>query len=210
MTTSNSIPPQPVRARRGLRLGHWALVLFAAMSIVAVLEAASIFRLNRQASEVRDLIGLAVSGETSTQVQFSVGSGVLGLARFVVGFIDDVPAEALRAMAAVDSASVGVYRLHETPSIEERIAIMNRTAENMTEDGWYRVVAVHDDDELVMIFAPDADMAAGNLQLCIVVCDQNDLVVVSARGDVEPLRDIAAMHTAQWRQARRSRDRAVL
>ena len=167
-------------------------------------------RLNRQASEVRDVIGQVVKGEASTQVQFSVGSGVLGMARFVAGFIDDVPTEALHAMDAVDSASVGVYRLHENPSSSERITIMNQTAESMMADGWYRVVAVQDDDEMVMIFAPESGTDPDKLRFCVVVCDGNDLVVVSAHGSAGPLREIAALHAAEWRHDWQRGERDVL
>lgn len=210
MTTLPSLPPPAPRPRSRLRLGHWAFVLFAAMTVVAAVEAAGLFRLSRQAEEIRDVIGLVANGDASTQVQFSVGPGALGLARFVVGFIDDVPPEALHAMQAVDHASVGVYRLRENPTPSERFEILSQTSDSLAKDGWYRVVAVQDDESLVMIFAPDAVSDPDNLQFCVVVCDKSDLVVVSAHGNAEPLREIAAMRSEEWRRSWRSGHRDVL
>lgn len=200
--TPPTLSPQPtVAPRRSSRVGHWILITLAAMAVVAVVEAASLFRLSREAGEVRTAISRVIAGDASTEVQFSVGPGTLGLARFVAGFIDEVPPEALKAMEAVHQASVGVYRLHTSPTATERIGMLQAATDRMAVEGWHRVVAVHDGGDLVMVFAPESARDPLDLQFCIVVCDGDDLVVVSANGSAAPLRDLAAMHSGEWREA---------
>ncbi|WP_221030879.1 hypothetical protein [Actomonas aquatica] len=201
MTTSASPSTSSRPARRGFRWLHWLFVMLAAMTVVAVVEAASMFRLSREAGELRSAIHRVVKGDATTTVQFSVGPGAIGLVRFVAGFVDDVPPEALRAMEAVHSASVGVYQLDSAPSLNERIAMMEVTAANMREDGWHRVVAVRDGDDVVMVFSPEAAADPDALELCLVVCSDDELVVVSANGRTEPLQAIAREHSREWREA---------
>ncbi len=207
MTTPSTPPATPRAPRRGFRLGHWFLICFAALVVVAVVEAASMFRLNREAGEVRAAIDRVIAGEASTEVQFSVGSGAIGLVRFVAGFIDEVPPEALKALEAVNHASVGVYKLTSRPDEATRVEMMQVTAAQMESEGWHRVVAVHDGSDLVMVFAPADAHDPDELQLCVVVCGDTELVVVSANGRAGPLREIAEMHAGEWRRSLRQ-DRA--
>lgn len=210
MTTPPEIPARTRAPRRGFRFGHWFLIVTAALVVVAVVEAASMFRLSRGAGEVRGAIDRVVAGDASTEVQFSVGPGALGLARFVVGFIDDVPPEARKAMEAVRCASVGVYRLHTQPDAAARVAMMRAAAERMESEGWHRAVAVHDDGELVMVFVPRDARDTEELEICVVVCSNTDLVVVSANGRTGPLQEIVELHAGDWRRSWRDRQAEVM
>ncbi len=205
MTTPPVLPVSPRAPRRGFRFWHWCFVVIAAMAVVAVVEAASLFRLSREAGEVRAALDRVVTGNASTEVQFSVGPGALGLVRFVAGFIDDIPPEALKAMEAVRSASVGVYRLSNRPDDAARGEMLQVTSARMQGRGWHRVVAVQDHGELVMVFAPAGANDPEDLELCVVVCSGDDLVVVSANGRAGPLREIAEMHAGEWRRSRAER-----
>ncbi|MCC5025522.1 MAG: hypothetical protein J6386_23305 [Candidatus Synoicihabitans palmerolidicus] len=148
MTTYNAnATPPPLKPRRRGRWGHWILITMAALVVVAVVEAASMFRLGATARAVHAGIEVSSDLKADTEVQFTVGPRMIGLARLVTSFIDEVPTEAHYALSAVNSASVGVYKLRRGPTPEARVAILNRTSERMAEEGWSRMVAV-------MIFAP--------------------------------------------------------
>ncbi|MFO1513363.1 MAG: hypothetical protein U1F83_10695, partial [Verrucomicrobiota bacterium] len=53
--------------------------------------------------------------------------------------------------------------------------------------GWERVVGVLDGEDLVGVYVPGKAISAEQLRCCIVVFDGRQMVLVSARANVEPL-----------------------
>ena len=68
------------------------------------------------------------------------------------------------------------------------------TGSQMDERDWQRVVAVRDGKETVMIYVPRNWSGRGLVDVCIAVCDGNDLILVSAGLRPEPLKELVAMH----------------
>lgn len=178
---------------------HWFIVMIVASLVVVAVEAASVFRLGSDAQDMRLAMEEAAAWDARTEVQFSVGPAMIGVARIVTTFIDDVPPEARQVLSGVREASVGVYRLSHQPSQAERAAMMNASAERMTGRGWHRLVAVNDGGSTVMVYTPESWDDADEINLCVAVCNGTELVIVSAASDVAPLRELVAMHAGDFR-----------
>jgi hypothetical protein len=61
----------------------------------------------------------------------------------------------------------------------------------MAARGWDRIVGVVHENDLVMIYMPHKRVTARNIKCCVAVFSGRDLVVVSARGNVQPLLALA-------------------
>jgi hypothetical protein len=66
----------------------------------------------------------------------------------------------------------------------------------MTSRGWDRVVGVVEANQCVAIFVPQKKFSAQNTACRVLVLSERDLVIVSARGDLTPLLDLASKHVA--------------
>lgn len=181
--------------RRRFRLGHWLLLSLVALALVMAFEVASVFFLERGARDLRLTVEKTQAWPAKTQVQCTIGPGLLSLARLATRFIPDVPPEARQGLEAVRRASVGVYHLAASPSAADRHALLEATAEALRADGWTRVVAVNERDATVAVFTPSGWDDADELRVCVLVCSDTDLVVVSADARVEPLLALAAAHS---------------
>ena len=64
----------------------------------------------------------------------------------------------------------------------------------MTKRGWQRVVGVVEERQLVAVYMPQRGVSERRMKCCVAVLNDRDLVVVSARGNLEPLLAIARQH----------------
>jgi hypothetical protein len=119
-------------------------------------------------------------GNVNTKVQVSVGPVLLGMAGLLVPHVNDVPPEAVDALRCVRSASVGVYELSGVQAGIDAAAVARADAV-MSKSGWHRLVAVRDNSNTVLIYAPRISANADVVDVCIGVLDGRNCVVVSAR-----------------------------
>lgn len=140
------------------------------------------------------------------QVQISAHPWLVGLARFGLSFAPLEP-EAQLALKAVRGAEVGVYALTATPDARQRSTLFNQVDARLTKRGWHRLVAVSGDGNLVMVYGPDAERDADELEVFVLVLDGRDLVMVSGAGNLAPLVQLAEGHLpadlpafANWRR----------
>lgn len=182
------------------RFRNWFLIIMAAALLVAVVEAAGIFFLSKEAEKLQVAINADLDFGTSTKFQMSVGPGLLGIGRMAAHWVDDIPDEVHLALGAVKEASVGIYELDRSPTATERGNMMRITDERLGLKGWQRIVAVSEDRETVLIYTPMAAQDDDELRVCIAVCDGRDLVVISATASVESLAELASMHSDELRE----------
>jgi len=57
----------------------------------------------------------------------------------------------------------------------------------MNARGWERVVGVIHGHDLVAVYLPGKDTSASRVKCCVLVFNGKKMVVVSARGNLEPL-----------------------
>jgi hypothetical protein len=82
---------------------------------------------------------------------------------------------------------VGIYRVTPGTPLPDRAAILAAADSAMTARGWQRVVGVMESRNLVAIYLPGKNISVHRLKCCVMVFDGKEMVLVSARGNLEPL-----------------------
>ena len=199
MNAPASVPPPAAPRASGFRTLHWVLIILAAFMVVAVVQAASVLMLAREARGLRQAVNVASDGALERKIELSVGPALLGLGRTVLQFVDDVPPEAHLALEAVRRGSVGIYTLKHSQTATQRVAMIRRSVAAMADRDWVQVVTVADGEDLVLIFVP-RDLAEGDaLEVCIAVSDGQEMVIASATVDAEPIQRLIALQHGELR-----------
>ncbi len=212
MTTTRIPPVIPYRRRRTRWLPVLAIVL-ALVLLPPTLLVVGVYRclsLSADAASVRRGVMKASGAEWDKQIELGVGPFLFSGVRAGLAFVK-LPPEARAALRAVRGAEVGVYRRHEPGLRLNPAAMLSAADAAMTARGWDRVVGVTDPREMVAIYMPKAVRSARDVKTCLVVVDEREMVVVSARGNLESLLDLAARrherHT--WQSSLRSGRKGV-
>jgi hypothetical protein len=82
---------------------------------------------------------------------------------------------------------VGVYQLASGKPSPNRAVMLAAADSAMAARGWERVVGVMDGHDLVAIYLPGKSISPRRVKCCVMVFDGKELVLVSARGNLEPL-----------------------
>ena len=86
---------------------------------------------------------------------------------------------------------MGVYKLRGGHSQRSHAAMLSAADKAMAERGWDRVVGVMNPREMVAIYLPAKAHSPRNVKVCLVVMNGKELVVASARSNLEPLMEMA-------------------
>ena len=158
------------------------------------------FRVSSDVGALRDSVMKAAPAEWEEQIEIGVGPLTLNLARAGLAFVDLEP-EARTAFQAVRSAEVGVYKLRGARQQLNQAAMLSAADKTMAGRGWDRMVGVMDRRELVAIYVPAQVRSTRNMKVCLVAVNGRELIVASARSNLEPLMELA------WNRANlRNRD----
>ena len=122
----------------------------------------------------------------ASKVEVTAHPLLVHLVRFGLSFAPIEP-EARLAMKAFRGAEVGVYQLRSSLGVSERRAVFSQIDQRLAGRGWERTVAVLDGDDLVMVFTPEKELDLDDVAAFVVVLNGHDLVLVSGRGDLEPI-----------------------
>ena len=168
-----------------------------ALAIVSVsIGLTGCFKVSTDIGALRDSVMKAAHAEREERIEFGVGPLTLNLARAGLAFVDLEP-EARTALHAVRSAEVGVYKLRSGHQQLNLAAMLSAADKTMAGRGWDRVVGVMDRRELVAIYVPAQVRSTRNVRVCLLTVDGQELVVASARSNLEPLMALA------WKRAGR-------
>jgi len=122
-----------------------------------------------------DSPGIADTDRTMT---LSLGRTTL---RFAARFLDDEP-ETQALLRSLDGVRIRIYEVTgDTGRIAHKF---ERMGAKLSRDGWQPVMLVHDDDELVQMYAKPS--RKGMCGLTIVSADDDEVVVVNIMGNIEP------------------------
>jgi hypothetical protein len=190
-------PPVIGAATSPIRLSRlhpicFVLLLVLLLPGLCALGVASYFHLSSPSQSLRSAIMESVPGQWHRRFALHVGGLTFGLARFGSSFFH-LPPEPKAALQALRAGEVGVYRLEEPMSLPDYGAILKTADKSMRHRGWERIVGIAQGSQFVAVYAP------GNLRLkdvscCVAVLNDQNLIVVSARGNITPLLELARTH----------------
>jgi hypothetical protein len=148
------------------------------------------FRVSTDVGALRDSVTKAAQAEREERIEIGVGPLTLNLARAGLAFVDLEP-EARTALHAVRSAEVGVYKLRGERRQLNHAAMLSAADKTMAGRGWDRVVGVINRHELVAIYVPGNARSSRNMKVCLVTVNDRELIVASARSNLEPVIELA-------------------
>jgi hypothetical protein len=116
--------------------------------------------------------------ETDRTMSLSLGRTTL---RFAARFMNDEP-ETQALLRSLDGVRIRMYEVHgDNEKIAENF---ERMGQKLSSDGWSPVILIHEEGELVQMYAkPSGDRIQG---LTIVSSDGDEVVVVNVMGDLDP------------------------
>jgi len=181
----SSLPPVTHRSNR--RLWLWALLL-TPMLLLVVLAAwvASCFHLGSDARALRNGLMKASGIEWRQRITLNANYLTFGAVRAGLSCVRLDPG-ARAALQSVRSAGVGIYQVTSGTPRSDRAAMLAAADSAMTGRGWERVVGVMNGKDLVAIYVPGKNASVHNLKCCVMVFNGKEIVLVSARGNLEPL-----------------------
>jgi len=193
----------PVTRRSVRRLWLWGL-LAAPLLLLVLLAAgvASCFRLGSDARTLRNELIKSSGVEWRQQIALNAGRLTLGAVRAGLSCARLDPG-ARAALQSIRTAGVGVYQLPSGTPPPDRAAMLAAADSTMTARGWERVVGVMDGQDLVTVYLPGKNVSVQRLKCCVMVFDGEEMVLVSAQGNLEPLLKYALDQPGLCAQARR-------
>ncbi|PYK63844.1 MAG: hypothetical protein DME21_01620 [Verrucomicrobia bacterium] len=151
---------------------------------------------------LRDSVMKSAAAQWDEKIEIGVGPITLYLARAGLAFVDLDP-EARTALHAVRGAEVGVYKLREGHEQLKRAVILSAADKAMATRGWDRLVGVMNQGEFVAIYVRHDARSTRNVRVCLLTLSRGEMVVASARSNLEPLMEIA-FKRAEWHQKGRA------
>lgn len=179
MNTNSNQSAKPLVLRRGRKL--WMLMTVLVLMAFGI---AGCFRVDSDARALRNQIDLLVGDSLDEQIEFRVGPVLSTIARFGLSFIDHPP-ELSVAMKSIDQVGVGIYILPSHVA-QDTLKLLAKADQTMQARGWDRLVGVVQRDDTVAIYTPSTQ-SGKKLKLQVMVIHQNSMVLVSAKGNPEPL-----------------------
>ena len=195
-------PPAPPTNAPTRRHWPWLLLLLPGLFLTGLgllaAGAGSCFLLSPEGRTLRDRVIPAVSATCDQAIEVHARPFLVSLCRPLLNWIEMDP-EARTAMRALRGAEVGVYQLSRQAQPTAQTATLRAADQVMTERGWTRVVGVQKPHSLVAVYAPATPRSPRNLKLRVLVLHEKQLVLVSARGDLEALVELA-WAKGDWRK----------
>ena len=165
------------------------LQIAAGLALLAV-GLTGCFRVSTDVAALRDSVLKSGGGQWDQEIEIGVGAVTLTLARAGLSYVDLEP-EARTALQAVRAAEVGVYKLRDGPKPLRYAAILSDADKVMAKRGWDRALGVVRHHELVAVYVPNCALSTRNIRACLVTVNRHELVVASARSNLEPLMELA-------------------
>lgn len=181
-------PGRPPR----LRPIYFVLLLFLLLAGFCVIGVASYFRLSSPTRSLRSAVMESVPGQWHKRFALNLGWLTFGFARLGSSFFH-LPPEPKAALQALDGGEVGIYRLEKSVSSLDYAAILKTADKSMRRRGWERIVGVAQGRQFVAVYVPD-HLRVKDMTCCVVVLNDQNLIVASASGNISRLLELARTH----------------
>jgi hypothetical protein len=168
----------------------WGPALVLALLAVSM---TGCLKVGSDAAALRNSLTKSDATEWDKQIEIGVGRLTLFAARAGLSFVE-LPTEARTVLGAVHGAEVGIYHRQTRPRGLDHSAMLSSADEAMSARGWDRLVTVVNRHELIAVYVPDQVGATREVRVCLAVVKEGELVLASARSDLEPLLSLASSH----------------
>jgi len=168
-----------------------AVVLVVVVFATAGFCVMSSLRLGADARALRNAVLTSATARWDRKIEINAGSFTVSLARTALQFAR-LDAEARTALEAFRAGEVGVYQFKGGRGQMDRATLFTAADEAMEKRGWYRLVGVMEEKQVVAVYVSKKATSPGDLKVCFAVTDGEHLVIGSARADLEPLARLAS------------------
>jgi len=188
-------PPQyqPIGgAKHSISVLRWFVYLMLVglgLFALAALGVTSYLQLSSDTAALRDAVQEASRAEWRKVVALNIGDATFLLVRAGLSCAK-IPEEPRAALNSIRACEVGVYEAAGGASADRAVMIA-RADKAMNRRGWERIVGIRDREDLVAVYVPRKIDSPKNVRGCVLVFDGRQLVVVSAKGNLEPLVELA-------------------
>jgi len=148
------------------------------------------FNVSRETVALRNGLVESVGAECEAEIEVGIGAMTWDLARAGLGLLE-LDADVQAALSAVRGGDVGIYHVRPGEKPLQHAQMLGSADKAMSARGWDRVVSVVNRRELVAIYSSHETDFGQDVRFCVAVLDGRKLIVVSARGNLEPLLDLA-------------------
>lgn len=189
---ASSVPPSPLpfpiqrKAASKSRRWRWVALVFLAMAVLGAWVVYQSFRSGGETRLIRQAILDTDPGGWSRQVEFGIGRLPVAAAQMVLGFVPMDPA-ARTAVESLRRADVAIYERQSGAGKGDNAALALKAREALARRGWEPVVAVGEAHEAVLILMPASETTLRRFQVCVMVLDDERLVIASVGANLEPL-----------------------
>jgi hypothetical protein len=175
-----------------------ALLLLPFLAVVLLaMGVTSYFRLSSDTQALRSGLIKASGAEWRQQFAFNLGGWTCGAVRSGMSFVN-LNKEARAATQAVRGVEVSVLRLASGDKAPDRAIMLNAADSAMSKRGWDRVVGVVDGDDMVAVYVSNKTTSCRRIECCVVVFDGEQMIVASARANLQPLLE-CVRDRSDWR-----------
>ena len=166
--------------------------LLLATAAAVLISSTGCFRVSSEVQALRDAVLESV--EADEKIELGVGFFTVRLARFGSQFLD-LPPEAKTILDSVAGAECSVYELQG--KMPDSATVLARADKSMAKRGFDRIIGVADRDDLIAVYVPRSSQSHRNIHISVLVLNREQLVCVKARGDLEPVAQIALEQVRQ-------------
>jgi hypothetical protein len=170
----------------------WVWLVLSTLLVVLTLIAVSVARVFLPSSPVKALrrgFMQSDAGAWHKQIHVRVGWPLVPLARAGLGLVH-LDSEARNLLQTVHVAEVGVYRRHGQDACPHHSVMLAGVEKAMSARGWERLLVVGNGDDLVAVYVPSRPCSIRDVKFCLAVRSGRELIVGSARGNLEPLTEL--------------------
>lgn len=150
------------------------------------------FRVSSETAMLRDaVLQNTPTAEWEEQIEIGLGRisfAVVQLGGAVAARFVDLPPEARTVLNSAKGANASVYH-RKGGSLDDfnPQKVLAQADKNMEKRGWYRLVGVLRERELVAVYVPEDVDLARDAEVCVLVVNESELVCAGARSDLRPL-----------------------
>ncbi|HEX7861346.1 MAG TPA: hypothetical protein VF773_13520 [Verrucomicrobiae bacterium] len=157
----------------------------------------------RVSSDTRALRDVALEFNENAEEKIEIGAGffTVGLVKFGARFVE-LPPEAKTVLGSVHGVECSVYQLQSDSADHAKLLIEADKA--MSKRGCDRIVGVIDENQLVAVYAPRDQSSHRNMAFSVMVLTGRELVCATARGDLEPVLQLAYAKSQEHLPKKRS------